>query len=159
MLLPEIELSDTLYQVISEMDVKSKFQRSENMSRIHGKDTKPEMIVRSFLHRHGFRFRLHSKVLPGHPDIVLPKYRTIIEVRGCFWHRHPGCKFTTTPASNLEFWQKKFHENVRRDEAQSVELRKLGWDLLVIWGCETSRKNFPPPSLLDFVRKAKEITQ
>ena len=94
------------------MDQISPERSSWNMSRIKGKDTKPELLVRSWLHRHGFRFRLHVKSLPGTPDIVLPKYRTVIEVRGCYWHRHPGCKFAYTPKSNSDFWNAKFDHNV-----------------------------------------------
>ena len=107
------------------------------MSRVRSQDTRPEMIVRSFLHRNGFRFRLHVKNLPGHPDIVLPKYKTIIEVRGCFWHRHPGCKKTTMPSANADFWQKKFAENVERDIHTEHALKSLGWTVLVVWECET----------------------
>ena len=105
-------------------------RRSWNMSRIRSKDTAPECIVRSFLHRHGFRFRLHVKDLPGTPDIVLPKYRTVIEVRGCYWHRHPGCKKTTTPSTNIDFWQKKFDENIARDQRTEAELQRLGWRVI-----------------------------
>lgn len=133
------------------MDSLTKEKRSWNMSRIRSNDTKPELQVRSFLFRQGFRFRLHVKSLPGHPDIVLPKYKTVIEVRGCFWHRHPGCKIATTPSSNIDFWQEKFRRNVERDAMHSAELEKLGWSLIVVWGCETTKKNFPPKKLFDFV--------
>lgn len=118
------------------VDTVSERQRSWNMSRIHSKDTKPEMIVRSFLHKNGFRFRLHVKNLPGHPDIVLPKYRTVVEVRGCFWHRHPGCRQATTPSTNAEFWQEKFKRNVERDRNTEKQLKELGWNLIVVWECE-----------------------
>jgi len=123
------------------------------MSRVRSTDTKPELKVRSFLFRHGFRFRLHVKTLPGHPDIVLPKYKTIIEIRGCFWHRHPGCKIATMPSSNVDFWQEKFRKNVERDAKHAAELQKLGWNLIIVWGCETAKKIFPPASLRDFVGK------
>ena len=112
------------------------------MSRIKSKDTTPERIVRSFLHRNGFRFRLHVKDLPGKPDIVLPKYKTVIEVRGCYWHRHEGCKDATTPSTNTEFWQKKFAENVARDKRTEHELKKLGWNVIVVWECEININNF-----------------
>ena len=112
------------------------------MSRIHSQDTKPEMIVRSFLHKHGFRFNLHAKNLPGHPDIVLPRYRTIIEVRGCFWHRHPGCKDATMPTSNVAFWKTKFEHNVARDNKNAATLRKLGWKLIVVWECQVKQPLF-----------------
>lgn len=105
------------------------------MSGIRGKDTKPELVVRSFLHRAGLRFRLHAK-LPGKPDLVFPKYRTVVFVHGCFWHRHKGCRFATTPASNAEFWQEKFDANVRRDAFVKKTLRKLGWQVRVIWACQ-----------------------
>ena len=123
------------------MDHLTPEKRSWNMSRIKSKDTTPERIVRSFLHRNGFRFRLHVKDLPGKPDIVLPKYKTVIEVRGCFWHRHPGCKSATNPSSNVDFWQKKFAANVSRDERTEQELKKLGGNVIVVWECETGKSN------------------
>ena len=118
------------------LDTISKEHRSWNMSRIRSNDTTPELAVRSFLFRHGFRFRLHVKSLPGHPDIVLPKYKTVIEVRGCFWHRHPGCRQATTPSTNAEFWQEKFKRNVERDRNTEKLLKELGWNLIVVWECE-----------------------
>lgn len=118
------------------MDRITKDRRSYLMGRVRAKNTKPELVVRSFLHRSGFRFRLHVKSLPGTPDIVLPKYRTIIDIRGCFWHRHAGCKKTTTPSTDVEFWQKKFMENIARDRRIEAELRKLGWHVIVIWECQ-----------------------
>ncbi len=120
------------------MDTLTKEKRSWNMSRIRSKDTAPELTVRSLLHRNGFRFRLHVKDLPGKPDIVLPKYKTVIEVRGCFWHRHPGCKIATTPSTNTEFWQKKFAQNVARDKENEEKLKQLGWNVIIIWSCELS---------------------
>lgn len=105
------------------------------MSGIRGKDTKPERIVRSFLHRAGLRFRLHAK-LPGKPDLVLPKYRTVVLVHGCFWHRHEGCRYATTPASNSAFWQEKFAANFRRDRKVEAELEAAGWRVCVIWSCQ-----------------------
>ncbi|MEM7391201.1 MAG: DNA mismatch endonuclease Vsr [Verrucomicrobiota bacterium] len=111
-------------------------ERSWNMSRIRGKDTKPEIVVRSILHRLGFRFRLHRKDLPGNPDIVLPKYQTAVFVHGCFWHRHPGCKYASTPKSRIEFWQKKFAENVERDQRNQKDLKALKWNVVVVWECE-----------------------
>lgn len=112
------------------------------MSRIKSKDTTPERIVRSFLHHNGFRFRLHVKDLPGHPDIVLPKYKTVIEVRGCFWHRHPGCRQATTPSTNIDFWQEKFKRNVDRDRNTEKRLNELGWNLIVVWECELQNDGF-----------------
>ena len=106
------------------------------MSGIRGKNTKPEMVVRRFLHRMGFRFRLHRRDLPGRPDIVLPRYRTVVEVRGCFWHRHDGCPFAYTPKSNREFWETKLNGNRDRDRRNLRELRELGWRAIEIWECE-----------------------
>ena len=124
------------------MDRLTPGKRSWNMSRIKSKDTTPERIVRSFLHRNGFRFRLHVKDLSGKPDIVLPKYKTVIEVRGCYWHRHEGCKDATTPSTNTEFWQKKFAENVARDESTEQELKALGWNVIVVWECKIRNNDF-----------------
>ena len=118
-------------------DVHSPEQRSFNMSRIRSADTQPEKKVRSILHKAGFRYRLHVKDLPGKPDIVLPKYRTVIFVHGCFWHRHKGCKFAYNPKSRIDFWQKKFRDNVERDLRNAKALDELGWKRLVIWECET----------------------
>ena len=117
--------------------------RSWNMSRIRNRDTAPEKIVRSLLHRMGYRFRLHRRDLPGSPDIVLPKYRTVIFVHGCFWHRHKGCKFAYMPKSRPEFWQNKFDTNVERDRRVKRELKKLGWRVIVIWECEAAVKSAP----------------
>jgi len=124
------------------MDTLSQERRSWNMSRIKGSDTKPELLVRSFLHRHGFRFRLHVKDLPGKPDIVLPKYKIIIEVRGCYWHRHEGCQFAYTPKSNIDFWNAKFKKNVERDVKNDQLLQQLGWKVLVIWECQIEDEIF-----------------
>jgi DNA mismatch endonuclease (patch repair protein) len=118
------------------MDSISKEHRSWNMSRILSKDTSPEKIVRSMLHGMGYRFRLHRKDLPGKPDIVLPKYKTVFEVRGCFWHRHKGCKEATTPKSNQAFWLDKFSKNIKRDRSNERKLKKLGWNVVIIWECE-----------------------
>lgn len=107
------------------------------MSGIKGANTKPERRVRSFLHRHGLRFRLHGKGLPGKPDLVLARHRAAVFVHGCFWHRHPGCKYAYSPKSNSGFWQKKFEENVRRDERKEEELRRAGWRVFIIWECQT----------------------
>jgi DNA mismatch endonuclease (patch repair protein) len=111
-------------------------KRSWNMSHIRSKDTNPEMIVRSLLHRMGYRFRLHVKDLPGKPDIVLPKYKTIIFIHGCFWHRHSKCKYAYTPKSRIEFWRKKFADNIERFKIVKKELKHLQWKMFVIWECE-----------------------
>ncbi len=119
------------------MDTITPERRTWNMSRIRAKNTKPELRVRSLLHRMGFRFRLHRRDLPGNPDIVLPKHRTAILVNGCFWHRHQGCRFAYTPKSNQEFWQSKFEKNVERDLLKDEQLRQLGWQVTTVWECET----------------------
>lgn len=118
------------------MDILSPQQRHLNMSRIKGRDTRPEKRVRSLLHSLGYRFRLHAKTLPGTPDIILPKYKTVIFVHGCFWHRHGNCQYTTIPVTRPEFWAKKFADNIQRDKAAMEALIKLGWRVLVIWQCE-----------------------
>ena len=110
--------------------------RSWNMSRIRGKNTKPEMILRSLLHRAGFRYRLHDKRLPGKPDLVLPKHKTAIFVNGCYWHRHEGCPRATTPKTNTAFWTKKFEETVERDARKKSELIESGWRVVTVWECE-----------------------
>ena len=114
-------------------------KRSAIMSLVRSKNTKPELLVRSLLHRMGYRFRLHRKDLPGSPDMVLPKYRTAIFVHGCFWHQHSGCKKATLPNQNAEFWREKFERNVRRDENAQRRLREMGWRVLVLWECEVKR--------------------
>jgi DNA mismatch endonuclease (patch repair protein) len=111
-------------------------QRSWNMSRIRSRDTSPEKTVRSLLHRLGFRFRLHAKKLPGHPDIVLARHRTVVFVHGCFWHRHPRCRFATTPGTRTAFWQTKFDRNVARDAAVRRALKAAGWRVITVWECE-----------------------
>lgn len=118
------------------MDSLSPEKRSENMRRIRHKNTKPEMKIRSLLHRCGYRFRLHRKDLPGKPDIVLAKYKTVIFVNGCFWHRHKNCKYAYNPKTNVDFWEKKFEENVKRDQSNYAQLRQSGWQVIVIWECE-----------------------
>jgi DNA mismatch endonuclease (patch repair protein) len=136
------------------MDQLTKQHRSWNMSRIRGKDTKPEMRVRSLLHRMGFRFRLHRKDLPGKPDIVLPAYETVIFVHGCFWHRHPGCRFAYTPKSRVAFWQTKFRRNVERHQEVEAELEELGWRVVVIWECETASEEQLQQRLYDELYEA-----
>lgn len=120
------------------MDTLTPQKRSWNMSRIRSTNTKPEVLVRSLLHQMGYRFRIHRKDLPGKPDIVLPKHRTVIFVHGCFWHRHQECKYAYTPKSRIIFWEKKFEENVRRDEKNQLDLKNLNWKVMVIWECELS---------------------
>lgn len=119
------------------MDRISSEHRSWNMSRIRGGDTIPEKAVRSMLHRMGYRFRLRTRNLPGSPDIVLPRYRTVIFVHGCFWHRHAHCRFAYTPKSRVRFWQRKFDANVARDHRTTRALRARGWRVIVVWECQT----------------------
>lgn len=109
------------------------------MSRIRSCDTKPEKIVRSLLHRKGYRFRLHKKDLPGKPDIVFPRYKKIIFVHGCFWHRHDGCRYAYNPKSQIDFWKEKFRQNVKRDKKVQDALLQLGWQVHIIWECETKK--------------------
>ena len=111
-------------------------RRSWNMSQIKGKNTKPEVLVRKFLHSHGYRFRIHRKDLPGKPDIVLPKYKTVIFVHGCFWHRHENCKYSSTPKTHTEFWEEKFRRNIERDRQNIANLESLGWRVIIVWECE-----------------------
>ena len=113
-------------------------QRSLLMSRVKGKNTRTEKIVRSLLHSLGYRFRLHREDLPGTPDIVLPKYKTVIFVHGCFWHRHPGCSKATTPKSHLDYWLVKLAENTERDARKEQALSDAGWRVIIVWQCETS---------------------
>jgi len=118
------------------MDTLSKERRSWNMGRIRGKNTEPELIVRSLLHRLGFRFRLHRRDLIGNPDVVLPKYKAVIFVHGCFWHRHSKCRLAYNPKSNQRFWHQKFKSNIARDLLVRAELKRLGWRIMVVWECE-----------------------
>ena len=120
-------------------DSVSKEQRSWNMSRIHGTDTSIEVMVRKHLFSKGLRYRKNVKDLPGKPDIVLPKYKTVIFVHGCFWHRHEGCKYATTPSSTSEYWQTKFRKNTENDKKHVQELSALGWKVITIWECEIKK--------------------
>lgn len=106
------------------------------MSAIKGRDTKPEILLRKLLHSLGYRFRIQRKDLPGRPDIVLPRYKTAIFVNGCFWHRHEGCQYASTPSTNREFWEKKFAANEERDARNYAALKALGWHVVIIWECE-----------------------
>jgi DNA mismatch endonuclease (patch repair protein) len=117
-------------------DVVDKATRSRMMSGIRGKNTKPELLVRKALHAKGFRYKLHANDLPGKPDLVFPKYRTVVFVHGCFWHRHEHCKFATTPKTNSNFWIEKLSANSRRDQRNKLQLQTLGWRVLTIWECE-----------------------
>jgi len=133
-------------------DIVDRATRSRMMSGIRGRDTKPEVIVRKYLHAHGLRYRIAPKNLPGKPDIVLPKYGTVVFVHGCFWHRHPGCRSTTNPATNPAFWRAKFAANVSRDRRTILQLRKLGWRVIVVWSCSLGDAN-----LSRLARQIREI--
>jgi DNA mismatch endonuclease (patch repair protein) len=122
------------------MDTVDKATRSRIMSAVKQRGTKAEIELRHALHRLGFRYRLNDKRLPGSPDIVLPRYHVVIFVNGCFWHRHPNCSKATMPKSNVDYWRKKFAENVERDMRKESELTELGWRVIVVWQCEVSPK-------------------
>ena len=121
-------------------DIKPKESRSYNMSRISGKDTKPEELVRKYLFSKGFRYRKNVRTLPGSPDLVLPKYHTVIFVNGCFWHGHKNCKYFVWPKSNTEFWRKKIEANMERDKGKKSQLEDMGWTVLTVWECELRPK-------------------
>ncbi|MEG3152463.1 DNA mismatch endonuclease Vsr [Sphingomonas sp. ZT3P38] len=126
------------------VDVVDSATRSRMMSGIRSANTKPELRLRRALHASGFRFRLHDRSLPGSPDIVLPRWRVVIEVRGCFWHRHTGCRFTTTPGTRSEFWETKFNSNVGRDIRNVTLLREAGWRVAIVWECGLRENGLEP---------------
>jgi len=133
------------------MDVFSRATRSQIMSRVSGKNTQPEIVVRSLLHNMGYRFRLHRKDLPGKPDITLPKYKKIIFIHGCFWHGHTGCPRSKRPATNQKFWREKLDKNIERDKVTVNALRQLGWDVLTVWSCEVKDTNKLKSKLISFL--------
>jgi DNA mismatch endonuclease, patch repair protein len=141
------------------MDVFSREKRSQIMSLVSGKNTKPEMAVRSLLHNLGFRFRLHRKNLPGKPDITLPKYKKVIFVHGCFWHGHADCSRSKRPSTNEEFWCEKLDKNIERDKTTVNALKELGWDVLTVWTCEVSDTNKLKTNLLSFLGRGQENTK
>jgi len=124
------------------VDIYSLQKRSDIMSKISGKDTKPEIIIRKLAHSLGYRFRLHKKNLPGKPDIVFPKYKKVIFVNGCFWHGHKNCNRSKLPATNKKFWEGKIDGNKKKDKSNHIKLKKIGWDYLIIWQCKISKKNY-----------------
>ena len=128
-----------------------KSKRSYNMSQIRGKDTKPELIVRKILFKNGYRYRLHSNKVIGKPDIIFEKRKKIIFVHGCFWHRHANCKYSTLPKTNKSFWNRKFDDNVRRDKYVREQLLEMGYELMVIWECQTKNISDLESMLFDFV--------
>lgn len=122
------------------MDKVSTEKRSENMAHIHGKDTKPEIIVRKYLFSRGLRYRKNYSCLPGHPDIVLPKYNTVVFVNGCFWHGHENCKFSSLPEKNKNFWEQKINSNKKRDIQIINTLESMGWKVIIVWTCQLKNK-------------------
>ena len=141
-------------------DILTPIQRHSCMSRIRGKDTKPEIRVRKGLHRRGFRFRLQDRRLPGRPDITLPKYSVAIMVNGCFWHGHKGCRYATKPRTNPEFWETKIERNRHRDEVTTAHLEALGWTVITVWECELRGKAAAEArieALAEDIRKAGEM--
>lgn len=122
-------------------DVHSKEVRSFNMCQVKGKDTTPELLVRKFLFAKGLRYRLYDKKLPGKPDIVLPKYKTVILIHGCFWHGHENCKYATLPKTREEFWLEKIEGNKKRDKENIEKLKNKDWNVLVVYGCELKKNN------------------
>lgn len=121
-------------------DVHTIETRSYNMSKIRSKNTMPEIAVRRFLFANGYRFRIHDKNLPGNPDIVLKKYNTVIFIHGCFWHMHKGCKFSSVPSTNKEYWIPKLVKNVEKDKTAAKALRKLGWKVITLWECKLQKR-------------------
>ena len=144
------------------MDVHTPEIRSFNMSRIKSKDTRPELVIRKWLWASGYRYRLHRKDLAGRPDITLPKYKAVLFVHGCFWHRH-GCRLTTTPSSRREFWLAKLEANAERDRANIDTLMKGGWRVMIVWECNIMGKNSNPDSvgeqIIDFLASDISIAQ
>lgn len=130
-------------------------QRHNCMSHIRAKNTKPEVLVRKYLHAAGMRFRIHVKKLPGCPDVVLPKYHTAVFVNGCFWHGHRGCRYATRPRTNAEFWQNKIQNNIRRDELSVQMLEAMGWKVVTVWECELKKgaREVALPSLVEHIRE------
>lgn len=140
------------------MDNRSKEARSKNMSNIPSKNTKPEETVRKFLFSQGFRYRKNVSSLPGKPDIVLPKYKTVVFVNGCFWHGHEGCKWFITPKTNTDFWNSKFKYNIERDKRNYCKLEEMGWKTLIVWECEI-RHGDSGKTLNDLCDRIKETNK
>ncbi|EIM62984.1 very short patch repair endonuclease [Desulfobacter postgatei] len=138
------------------MDVFTREKRSQIMSRVSGKNTKPELIVRSLLHNMGYRFRLHRNELPGKPDIILPKYKKIIFVHGCFWHGHIDCPRAKRPTTNKKFWNEKLNKNIERDKVTLNNLKQLGWDVLTVWTCEVKSIEKLRNKLFSFIEGHRE---
>ncbi len=140
------------------VDNVSKKRRSEIMRAVKSKDTKPEMIVRKFLFSEGLRYSLHDKKLPGKPDIKLSKYKTLIQINGCFWHGHKDCSIYVMPKTNKEFWRTKIEKNISRDEKNISQLKQLGWNVIVLWECELKKKK-RENTLTELVLKIKNLNK
>lgn len=140
-------------------DVHDKATRSYNMSQIKGTDTKPEMLVRKYLHANGIRYRLHNKTLLGKPDLTLTKYHTVIFVNGCFWHGHKGCKYFVLPKTRAEWWQDKIEETIKRDSTAIQHLKELGWKPIIIWECELKpvKRDATLTNLFEELTKSEEL--
>lgn len=128
--------------------------RSKIMASVRQRNTKPELVVRSLLHKMGYRFRLHGRDLPGTPDIILPKHHAVLFINGCFWHQHPGCSLAKRPSSNTKYWDAKLDENITRDDIKIAALNNAGWKVLVIWQCETNELSALAVKLQEFLRMA-----
>lgn len=139
------------------MDIVDSATRSRMMANIRSKDTKPELAIRRLLHSKGFRFRLHQRNLPGTPDIVLPKWKVVIFVHGCFWHRHKGCPKATNPSTNPEIWQAKFAANLTRDDEAIIKLVEMGWRVIVVWECGIGRKSRADLEWIDSAIKMSKV--
>lgn len=137
-------------------DTVSRSKRTEIMSSVKQRHTKPEIAVRKILHRHGFRFRLHNKKLPGTPDIVLSKHNLVIFVHGCFWHQHEGCRKSRRPTSNVKFWNEKLDKNIARDSQKEADLKNSGWTVLIIWDCEIKDDSLITQKLI-FLNNSQKI--
>lgn len=137
-------------------DIFSKAKRSEIMSKISGKETKPEILVRKFLFSQGFRYRKNDRKLPGKPDIVLPRYKTGIFVHGCFWHGHLNCKKSALPQTNHEFWKNKIQKNIERDKSKQKELKKLGWQIITVWQCQIKSRELFEKTMRRIVTKLQQ---
>ncbi|MDH4571115.1 very short patch repair endonuclease [Salinicola acroporae] len=130
-------------------------ERSERMSRVRGKDTKPEMRLRRMVHAMGFRYRLHAKYLPGKPDLVFPSRRAVVFMHGCFWHRHEGCKLARMPKSRVSFWREKLEANRQRDRRNQLRLQEMGWRVLIVWECQLSTPEDTARRVRDFLNEAE----
>lgn len=143
-------------------DIVNQETRSRMMAGIRGKDTRPEMILRKALHARGLRYRLHAADVPGRPDLVFPKYSAVVFVHGCFWHRHEGCRYATTPTTRPDFWKRKFAANVRRDRNVRCRLLSNGWRVAVVWECALRKRDFVPAaseSVIAWLHSEEELLE